>query len=196
LLFFPQILAFFQGDKNTMADWIVAYNWMMDFEDPKRACAQIPDAAPAGCVGPCHAISGINSGAWPAQFQVIANTPQNQRSPLVRQFYQQHFWNNWFAQIASDELCKRVFDFAVNGGTGQAVLCLQQALNSLHTNGAAPLKEDGGWGPMTLATVNDADADALLTAFKAQRTAHYGAIAAAHPADAQYLPEWLARARK
>lgn len=177
-----------------MADWNTAYNWMMDNEDAQRACKQVPDAGPVGA-GPCFAISGINSAAWPAQFAAIAAIPQDQRAPAVQQFYHDNFWNNWFAQVASDDVCKRVFDFAVNGSTHQAVQCLQQAVNSLGGTGAR-LQEDGGWGPMTLAAVNGADANALVTAFKAQRAAHYRAIVAANPARAQFLNGWIARAEK
>jgi hypothetical protein len=184
-----------EANEGTMADWNTAYNWMMDNEDNPRACKQVPDSVPAGATGPCYAISGINSGSWPAEFQAVAAVPQDQRAPLVQQFYLDHYWNNWYAQMGSDEVCKRVFDFAVNGGTGQSVKCLQQAVNSLG-NGSAPIKEDGGWGPQTLATVNAADPAALVAAFKAHRVAHYQAIANANPVNAQYLKAWTARAEK
>lgn len=142
-----------------MADWNTAYDWMMDNEDYPRACKQVSDAGPAG-TGACYAISGINSAAWPTQFSAIATIPQDQRAPAVQQFYYDNFWNSWFAQIASDEVCKRAFDFAVNGSSHQAIQCLQQAVNSLSGTGT-PLNVDGGFGPMTLAAVNAADADAL-----------------------------------
>jgi lysozyme family protein len=178
-----------------MADWNTAYNWMMNFEDAPRACAQVPDAAPSGFAGPCYAISGVNSGVWPAEFASIAALAQAQREPLVEQFYQNHFWNTWYARMVSDEVCKRVFDFAVNGGSGTSVRCLQQAVNSLAAGGA-PIAEDGGWGPKTLAAVNAADQAALLGAFKAKRAAYYRAIAAGEPSKAKYLAEWTARANK
>lgn len=176
-----------------MADWNIAYNWMMDNEDYPRACKEVPDAGPAGA--PCYAISGINSAAWPTQFAAIAALAQDQRETAVQQFYHDNIWDSWFPQVASDEVCKRVFDYAVNANRNQAVKCLQQAVNSLNANGTQ-LKEDGGWGPMTLAAVNAADPDALVTAFKAKRLAHYQAIVAANPARAQYLNAWTARAEK
>jgi lysozyme family protein len=174
-----------------MADWNTAYNWMMDNEDAPRACAQVSDAPPGA-----FAISGINSASWPAEFAAIAAIPQQQREPLVQQFYQNHYWNTWFAQVGSDEVCKRVFDFAVNGGNGTSVRCLQQAANSLLAAGVAPIAEDGGWGPMTLAAVNAADPVALQAAFQAERVAHYQAIVAADPSKAVYLTAWTARANK
>jgi lysozyme family protein len=175
-----------------MADWNTAYNWMMDNEDYPRACKQVPDAGGSG-TDPVYAISGINSAAWPTQFSAIAAIPQDQRRPAVQQFYHDCIWNNWFDQVASDELCKRVFDYAVNANGVTAVKRMQQALNSL---GGAQIGEDGHWGPMTLAAVNAADPGALVAAFKAKRLEHYQAIVAANPARAQFLKAWTARANK
>jgi lysozyme family protein len=98
---------------------------------------------------------------------------------------------NWFLTI-----CKRVFDFAVNGGRGASVRCLQQALNSLLAPGEAPLAEDGVWGPMTLGAANAADPAALVSSFQAKRVAYYQAIVAADPSKEKYLAAWIARARK
>lgn len=179
-----------------MADWNTSYNWMMDSEDPARACAEVPDANPKGITGSCYAISGINSGVWPEDFAAIAALSQANRSAAVQQFYEDHTWNNWYAQMTSDEVCKRVFDFAVNGGGGTSVRCLQQAVNSLGAAGAATIAEDGGWGPMTLAAVNAADPIALVAAFKAKRLAYYQAIVNADPGKARYLAVWTARAEK
>ncbi|MFZ1083387.1 MAG: putative peptidoglycan-binding domain-containing protein [Terracidiphilus sp.] len=184
-----------------MADWNTAYNFMMDNEDGPRACAQIPDAPEqldpvSGERIGAYAISGVNSAAWPAEFAAIAALPQNQREPLVQQFYQNHVWNQWLAQLVSDDVCKRVFDFAVNAGGGKAVRCLQQAVNSLAAPGVALLTVDGGWGPMTLKATNAADPTALTLAFQTQRVADYQAIAANNPNLAKYLPEWTARAER
>jgi hypothetical protein len=176
---------------DTMANFALAFQWTMQFEDPRMACAQVPDAAPAGVAGPCYAISGINSGAWPTDFAGIAAQPEASRAPAVQAFYQARYWNNWFEQLNSDDLAKRVFDFAVNGGSGTAVKTLQQAVNAL----GGRLTVDGGWGPNTLTAVNGADPAGLVQAYIAARQAHYQAIVAANPADARYLEVWLARAR-
>jgi lysozyme family protein len=88
----------------------------------------------------------------------------------------------------------RVFDFAVNGGAGASVICLQQAVNSLLAAGATQLKEDGGWGPMTLSAANAADPTALVSAFQAKRAAYYQTIVADNPAKAIYLSGWINRA--
>lgn len=174
-----------------MANFITAFQWMIQNEDAQQACAVVPDATPMGAAGPCYAISGINSGSWPGEYAAIEALPQGSRLQAVQGFYQQHFWNNWFTQMVSDELAKRVFDFSVNGGAGTAVQTLQKAVNAL----GGSLTVDGGWGPMTLAAVNAADQAALVTAFINARVAHYQAIAAANPADGQYLKAWTARAQ-
>ncbi len=187
----PRLTYAGNGDGENMADFNIAFEWTMKNEDSQMACAQVPDAAPAGVAGPCYAISGINSGAWPVDFAAIAALPQSSRKPAVKAFYQAHFWNHWYDQLNSDDLAKRVFDFAVNGGPGTAVRTLQQAVNALGGN----LTPDGGWGPHTLAAANAADPDALVKAFIAARVAHYQAIVASNPADARYLNGWLARAQ-
>jgi hypothetical protein len=174
-----------------MADFNVAFQWAMQFEDPRMACAQVSDAPPEGCPPPCYAISGINSGAWPEDFAAIAALELAPRAAAVQAFYQAKFWNNWLAQLATDDLAKRVFDFGINGGAGTSVITLQKAVNSLGGN----LTVDGGWGPNTLAAANNCDQAALVQAFIAARAAHYQAIAAKNPADAPYLAGWLARAQ-
>ena len=174
-----------------MAHWEIVYNWMMDNEDAARACAQVSDASTGAFV-----ISGIGSLSWPAEFAAIAALAPDKREPLVKQFYRKHFWEPWCAQLESDELCKRVFDFAVSGGSSAAVRALQQALNALTREGAAQLVDDGDWGPTTLDAANSADPAALIEAFEQARVARYHALASANTAQAHHLSQWLARARR
>jgi lysozyme family protein len=163
-----------------MADWKICFNWMLENEDMARAYAVVPDAPPGA-----HAVSGINSAAFPAQFAAIAALSQDQRGPAVEQFYRQEFWSKWFDALTSDELAKRVFDAAVNMGAGTAWRILQGALG-IHVDGLP--------GPLT---VNEANsyADAVQD-FIAGRKAHYEAIIDAHPEDARYEDAWLDRAGK
>lgn len=179
-----------------MADWKIVCNWMMDSEDPSRACREVPDACPGGVKGPCFAISGINSAAFPATFADLAALPADGREAAVLLFYRDRFWNRWYEQLRSDDLAKRVFDFAVNAGSGTGVRCLQQAINALAAPGSTKIGEDGAWGPATVAAANAADAAALTAAFTEKRVARYEAIVAAGPAKACYLKGWIARARR
>jgi lysozyme family protein len=171
-----------------MAVFDVSFAWMMANEDPSFAYKTVPDDPPGA-----HAISGINSHAFLAQFEAISAIPQAQRGPAVQSFYQVNFWNRWLAQITSDGVVKRVFDEAVNGGAGTAVRILQAAVNTL-TN--YRIGVDGNWGPMTVASANACDQLSLTGEFIQLRCAHYRSIAASNPSEAKYLPEWLARAQK
>ena len=177
-----------------MGNFGVAFSWLMQDEDETNLHATVLDACPSGCAGPCWAISGINSGAWPLQFAKIDALPQAQRGPEVETFYQAAFWNQWFAQIDSDEVAKRVFDFGVNAGEKTSVRCLQQAVNSFHVGN--PLETDGEWGPATVAAVNAVNPLTLVAAFQQTRCAYYECIVAKNPADARYLDGWLARAKR
>ncbi len=171
-----------------MADFHTDFEFMENNEDRAQAHALVPDAPPGA-----HAISGINSAAYPAEFAAIAAIPQNQRGPAVEQFYQVHFWNKFEGQL-SDDLAERVLDEAVNAGPGTAVRILQQAINSV----GGKLAVDGAWGPSTISAALLCDQTALLNSFRQARLAHYQAIVARDPSKAQYLgtatkpgPWWL-----
>ena len=170
-----------------MASFDIAYDWMMDNEDARRAYARVSDSPPGA-----FAISGINSAAFPSDFAAIEAIPQSQRGPSIKRFYQLHFWNNWFSQLLSDDLAKRVFDAAVNMGAGTAIRLLQTAANAL----GGVLTADGGWGTLTLTAANSANPAALIAAFIEAREDHYREIVRNNPADEKYLEEWLARAGK
>jgi lysozyme family protein len=174
-----------------MASFDVCYNWMLDQEDPRREYKIVPDA-PQGA----HAISGVNSAAFPDEYAAIASVEQSQRADLIKKFYLNHFWNKWLAQINSDEVCKRVFDFSVNAGSHAAVKCLQEAVNILaQETGMTEIKEDGCWGQNTVKSANTCGVS-LISAFQQTRVAHYEAIVDAKPELAHYLPQWMARALK
>ena len=161
-----------------MASFDVCYNFMIDNEDPKREYAIVPDAGGM-------AISGINSKAWPLAFEQIAKLDVAERGLEVETFYQGEFWNQWLAQLNSQELANRVFDASVNMGKFRAIVLLQRACH---------LRENGLWGKTLVAGAN-AIAD-VVPAFKKARCDYYRAIVAKNPADAKYLQAWLERAMK
>jgi hypothetical protein len=173
-----------------MSDWNACFDFMMNNEDPARACAAESDECPAGCVGPCFAIAGINSGVFPQQFAEIVALPRGERETAIEAFYQKNFWNQWFAQLVSDQVAMRVFDAAVNMGPGTAVGLLQQAVNSFHQGN--PLAVDSGWGPLTLAATNACNPLTLVPAFRHARVAHLEEHDAGNPA----LAALIARAQK
>lgn len=154
-----------------MASFDTAYNWIMDNEDGGRKYATVSDTGG-------QAISGINSAAYPVEFAAINACAQDNRASAVEAFYRTHFWNQWYAQLASDEVAKRVFDAAVNMGPGTACKLLQQAVGA---------EVDGAWGPNTVAKANACDEFGLVQTFKQDRLAHYHSIVTKNPADAKFL---------
>jgi lysozyme family protein len=170
-----------------MSDFSVCFEWMMDNEDLRRQYKTVPDDPPGA-----HAISGINSAAFPVDFREIDALPWDQRAPAVKEFYMRRFWNTWIEQVASDNLAKRVFDASVNMGQGTAVRILQNALAEC----ARALTADGRWGPTTVAAANACNPADLTMAFIACRCQHYRDIVENNPAKVKYLDAWLARAKK
>jgi hypothetical protein len=128
-----------------------------------------------------QAIAGINSCYWPNEFELIAAAPQNQRGPLVQQFYHVHFWNHWLDALVSNRIAAMALDAGVNQGQGWAVRFLQ--------NGAG-CAVDGLWGPETVSAVNAASLDQMVYGFIAARFARYRQV------GGPSLPQWLARAAK
>ena len=175
-----------------MSSFETAYNWLMDNEDARRAYATEPDYPPGA-----HAISGINSAAYPEEFSAINALPQSQRGPAVEQFYQKNFWNKWYEQLDTDDVANRVFDSAVNQGPGTAVKLLQTAINVVNEEwGGAEVAVDGGLGPQTVQVANACNPATLVNAFQRMRVAKYQASADANPALRPYLAGWIARALK
>lgn len=177
-----------------MASFDVALNWTLNFEDSQRQYAVVNDVGGI-------AIAGINSRSFPTDCARIAALPQDQRAEPVAKFYQVNFWNQWYQQIASDEVAKRVFDMAVNGGTGAAVKCLQRAISDVmgeDEEDEHACTVDGKWGPDTIGWANALNkgwtAEELVSAFKQLRGDHYRAIVSNNPEMAKYLNVWLARA--
>jgi lysozyme family protein len=171
-----------------MASFEVAFNWTMDNEDRGREYKTVPDAPPGA-----HAISGINSAAFPSDFERIDAIPQANRAPAVESFYRLRFWSPWLEQLRSDELAKRVFDAEFNMGEGTGVKILQRAVESVS---GVSVGVDGIWGPATLHGANTCDADRLTETFKTARCQHYRDIVLKNPASGVYLNAWLARAGK
>lgn len=177
-----------------MSQYLEALNYLLDSEDPSRSYKAAPDACPADCTGPCAAIAGINSGAWPAEYAKIADQPQEKRGPLVALFYQSKFWTPLLiGGIESQDVANRVLDAVVNMGPSSAIRLLQEAVNLASVT---QVKVDGLMGPSTLAAVNSINPEKLVAQFNDLRRKHYVEIADADPSKGQYLKGWLARAQK
>ncbi len=171
-----------------MADFQIAYDWMMENEDARRACVSVADPTEHN---PCaRAISGINSAYFPVEFSAIDAAAGERRAELVRAFYGARFWNGYLSQLASDEVAKRVFDAMVNMGAGTGVRLLQESISDPASESHIHVKADGVLGPLTVRAANAATDFQLVKVFKARRAAHYKEIGGPN------LAAWLKRAAK
>jgi lysozyme family protein len=167
-----------------MSQFSPAFSYLMQFEDPDYTFAETADNYG-------QVIAGVNSVAWPADFAIIAASPD--RASAVFNFYLSKFWNPMMAGgLESQDIANRYVDCGVNCGAGTSIRLLQQAVNALH---AATIEEDGLIGYLTLGAVNRCDLDAILAAFRQERAAYYQRLVAAAPGKQPYLAGWLRRAQ-
>lgn len=104
---------------------------------------------------------------------------------MVGDFYRVNFWDvNRLGELSSQEVANKVYDSGVNQGTGTAARILQSCLD---------VDQDGAIGPITIAAANKRDGAELAEAFRAARVAKYQQLVEAHPEDARYLDDWIAR---
>lgn len=101
----------------------------------------------------------------------------------VQRFYQKNFWR--FDGIENQELANKIFDEAVNIGTGTLVRLLQQAVRYVTKQ---PVTVDGQYGPQTETLINQADPATLLVELRAQIAVHYCKLN-----DPNFLLGWMRR---
>ena len=152
-----------------MADFQICYAFVLPNEDftPPRY-GTVPDPTKADPLA--LAISGVNSAAFPADFEEIFALPVSQRAPAVQAFYQKTYWNAWISQL-ENAIAMRVMDAEVNSG-GEGIRLLQQACNSL----GAALDVDEIWGPRTVAAAVACNQVDLVGRFKKLRVAFYTSL--------------------
>ena len=119
--------------------------------------------------------------------QVIENvTLQN----LVTNFYKVHFWDVIKADQLPKEIRPLVFDFAVNSGTGTAVMALQRVLRD---STGKKIAIDGVVGPQTIALANQLPAKQLFERYKQARYNFFVRIVERNPSQKKFLTGWLNR---
>lgn len=100
-------------------------------------------------------------------------------------YYAQNFWKPWMAEIDSQDICNKIFDFCVVLGISTAVRLLQRAL------GFPPPMQDGEFGPHTLAATNTYDT--VLASYKRVLAAHFNWIVQTDSTQKPFLQGWLNR---
>lgn len=109
----------------------------------------------------------------------------------ARDIYQRRYWRPEYAEIGSQAIASKVFDFAVNAGPRQAHLALQRALRACDAPG---IEDDGVLGPRTLLAVNACRVEPLLAALRSEIAGFYRTLAATSEARRPFLMGWLRRA--
>lgn len=169
-----------------MAQFVPALNFLLDREDPTRSYQVTRDNKGLVC-------AGVNSEAWPEDFEKIADAPLSARPELVANFYLARYWSALrLTAVTAQDVATRILSAAVNVGAIQAVKLLQRAINTLQTVHVA---EDGVIGPKTIEAANSNPPAALLSAFRDEWVTYYEMLAAKNPdAYGRYLDGWKARA--
>ena len=111
-----------------MAQFLPAYNYMMDSEDAQRKYLSVADPVRVTPGDPpdvvqrkqtAQAISGINSYFWAADFARILSCGPAARAYAVQQFYQSKYWTPLLlAQMNDQTVANCVLDDGVNQGDG------------------------------------------------------------------------------
>lgn len=123
---------------------------------------------------------------WPG-WQLIdkGQLDDPQLTALVREFYQQGFWN----RIRGDEIGKQsiadsIFDFAVNAGVRTASKLAQLVVE------ATP---DGHIGPITLDKLNQSQEEVFVLKYALAKVARYAQISQRDPGQRKFLLGWINR---
>ncbi len=99
-------------------------------------------------------------------------------------YYLETYWKKGYSDILSQTVATKLFDLGVLFGVGTAVRDLQAALD---------LNMDGAFGPITLAHVNAAPENDLLTKFKNEMLAHVAAVVVGNPKLGIFEKGWQNR---
>jgi lysozyme family protein len=85
----------------------------------------------------------------------------------VEPLYKKKYWDAVRGDDLPTGLDYLMFDFAVNAGAGRAIKTLQMAIG---------VPADGGFGPMTMAAVQDVDPATLIERFSAEKVVFYRSL--------------------
>jgi len=92
-------------------------------------------------------ISRVKNRTWPGWDKVDSRDFNNDLKELVKQFYQEEFWDKIQGNFIKNQLAAyNLFEFSVNAGISSAVSICQKILK---------IKVDGIFGKETLLTLND-----------------------------------------
>lgn len=144
---------------------------------------------PTGDMGGNFEVAGINDRYHPEAFKAISSLPAQERAKAAAEYIQGY--TAPLVEKLPQALQPFTQDLAFNRGLGGATKYIQQGLNTLGQNVAV----DGGFGPKTLAAINQVEPRALMRAASdAQLQDEYN-MAERNPARKKFIPGLEARIR-
>ena len=115
----------------------------------------------------------------------LPETPiQNLTVAQAVAYYSNTYWKGLYSSLTSQQLANKLFDWGVLYGVGTAVKVLQGVLG---------IKQDGLFGPASLAAVNATDGVMLLEEYKNSMLIHASRVVAANPTLTKFLAGWVRR---
>ena len=144
---------------------------------------------PTGDMGGNFEVAGINDRYHPEAFKAISSLPAQERAKAAAEYIQGY--TAPLVEKLPQALQPFAQDLAFNRGMGGATKYIQQGLNTLGQKVAV----DGGFGPKTLAAINQVEPRALMRAASdAQLQDEYN-MAERNPARKKFIPGLEARIR-
>jgi len=144
---------------------------------------------PSGDMGGNYEVAGINDRYHPEAFKAISSLPPQERAKAAAEYIQGY--TAPLVERLPQALQPFTQDLAFNRGLGGATKYIQQGLNTLGQKVAV----DGGFGPKTLAAINQVEPRALMRAASdAQLQDEYN-MAERNPARKKFIPGLEARIR-
>jgi hypothetical protein len=113
---------------------------------------------PSGDMGGNYEVAGINDRYHPEAFKAISSLPAQERAKAAAEYIQGY--TAPLVEKLPQALQPFTQDLAFNRGLGGATKYIQQGLNALGQKVAV----DGGFGPKTLAAINQVEPRALMRA--------------------------------
>lgn len=118
------------------------------------------------------------------------NTIRNMSRDDAIEIYRNHYWNNNYDNLDSQEIATKSFDMCVNMGTETAQKIVQEAANTC----GCSLVEDGDLGPVSIQAINGVDADQLLSSIRDKCWEHYQDLINHNPKFEVFAEGWKNRA--
>jgi len=166
-----------------MADFLPAFQNTLKWEDSKLHPGVVTPEPHNG-----RARLGINSIAHPDLPDWFWTANYADAIIEAKQIEHDDYWVPLKLDAVNDQdVANKIFDMAINTGVKTAARMTQEALE---------IEIDGVIGPITIAAINDAAPDKLLTKLRSLAIMHYQSLAAEDPAEYnKWLPDWLQRAK-